>query len=94
MVTPLVPGVVMARGEDGDEAYVAVNGGVMLVSEDKVEIVSRQAVASGDLAHLEGTVVAGFEKDSENDKSNRAAFEKLKINFLRRVVEYDRADEF
>jgi F-type H+-transporting ATPase subunit epsilon len=92
LVTPLVPGIVLARGVDGREEYVAVNGGVMLVGGDTVEIVSRQAVAGRDLARLEADVVAGFEKELEEDKANRAAFEKLRMSFLRGVLDYDRVD--
>jgi len=91
LVTPLVPGVVIARGSGGVEKFVAVNGGVMMVSDDSVEIVSRHAVAGTDIAGLTDRVVAGFEKEHEEDKVNRAAFEKLRMSFLRGVVEYDRA---
>lgn len=91
MVTPLVPGIVIARGEGGRERFVAVNGGVMMVAEDTVEVVSRHAVAGTDLAGLTDQVVAGFEKEHQEDKANRAAFEKLRMSFLRGVVEFDRA---
>jgi len=93
LMTPLVPGVVVARTERGSEYYVAVNGGVMLVDKDAVEIVARQAIAGTSAAELESNVVAGFEKDSDDARANRAAFEKLRISFMRGVVELDRADE-
>lgn len=92
LVTPLVPGVVMAQAVGGGQQYVAVNGGVMLVTGDAIDIVSQQAVSGTDLSHLEGTVVAEFEKEVHEDKANSAAFEKLRVSFLRGVVEYDRAD--
>jgi len=92
LMTPLVPGIVIARSESGSQRYVAVNGGVMLVDSNTVEIVSRQAVTGTDRAELETKVVAGFEKDNDDDRANRAAFEKLRISFMRGVVELDRAD--
>ena len=92
LMTPLVPGIVIARRNGGSERYVAVNGGVMLVDNDTVEIVSRQAVAGADMAQLETNVVAGFEKENDDDRANRAAFEKLRISFMRGVVEFDKAD--
>jgi F-type H+-transporting ATPase subunit epsilon len=92
LVTPLVPGIVVVRGADGREDYVAVNGGVMLVGGDTVEIVSRQAVAGNHLAGLEDDVLAGFEREIDEDKANRAAFEKLRVSFLRGVLDYDRVD--
>ena len=90
MVTKLVPGIVIAR-TNGGETYVAVNGGVMVVDGETVEIVSRQAIVSRDLAHLEGTVLEEFEKNEADDKTNHAAFEKMRIRFLRGMVEFDRA---
>jgi len=92
LMTPLVPGIVIARSESGSQRYVAVNGGVMLVDSNTVEIVSRQAVTGTDRAELETKVVAGFEKDNDDDRANRAAFEKMRISFMRGVVELDRAD--
>ena len=64
----------------------------MLVNNDSVEIVSRHAVAGTSMAQLETGVVAGFEKDDDEDRANRAAFEKLRVSFLRGVVEFDKAD--
>ena len=93
LMTPLVPGIVIARSGDGSERYVAVNGGVMLVDRDTVEIVSRQAVAGTSTDELETRVVTGFQKDNEDDRANRAAFEKLRISFMRGIVDLDRADE-
>jgi F-type H+-transporting ATPase subunit epsilon len=91
LVTALVPGIVRVRGGSQTERYVAVNGGMMLVNGNVVEIVSRQAVMGNDLASLEENVVAGFERDVQEDKVNRAAFEKLRLSFLRGVVEMDKA---
>jgi F-type H+-transporting ATPase subunit epsilon len=92
-VTALVPCIVTARSAGGAETYVAVNSGVMLVGAEGVEIAARQAVISDDLRHLEETVVAGFEKAAQGDRANRAAFEKMRVQFMRGVLEFDRADE-
>ena len=92
LVTPLVAGVVTARGADGREEYVAVNGGVMVVDGGNVNIVSRQAVSGPNLAQLEETTVAGFEAESRDEKTNRAAFEKMRLRFMRGILEFERAD--
>ena len=92
LVTALVPGLVTARSAGGTEQYVAVDGGVLLVSDDGVDIVSRQAVAGSDMRHLEDTVIAGFERDAEDDRTNHAAFEKMRIKFLKGIVDFDRAE--
>jgi len=91
LVTALVPGIVCARAAGGSETYVAVNAGLMLVDGDVVEIVSRQAVRGSDMLQLEQNVVAGFEKEVDEDRANRVAFEKLRLSFLRGVVEMDKA---
>ena len=90
LVTALVPGIVQTRTEGGSEHYIAVNGGVMLVNSDTVEIVSRQAIQGTDIAQLENNVLSEFEKDVEEDRANRAAFEKLRLNFMRGVIDYDK----
>ncbi len=89
-VTALVPGIVRVRLGGMAEKYVAVNGGLMLVDSNVVEIVARQAVAGDDLVNLEQNVVSGFEEEVQADKANRAAFEKLRVSFLRGVVEMDK----
>jgi len=93
LVTPLVPGVVMARGAGRGARYVAVNGGVMVVTGATVEIATREAVPGEDLEHLESSVVAGFEKAEKDGVSNRVAFEKMRIRFMRGVLDFDRAGE-
>lgn len=93
LVTPLVAGIVVARAPGGAEDYVAINGGVMIVTGDQVEIVSRQAVAGRDLARLESTVLAEFDKEEQDGRTNKVAFEKMRLEFMRNVVEFDRAGE-
>ena len=91
LVSPLVPGIVMARRPGGSETYVAVNGGVVVVTGEEVRIVSRQAVPGDDLGHLEDQVLTQFAHGSEEAKASRAAFEKMRIGFMRRMLEYERS---
>jgi len=93
LVTPLVKGILVVREAGGRERYVAVNGGVLIVNRDRVEVVSRQAVLSDDLARLEETVLARFEREAETDRAGHVAFEKMRLDFLRRVLEFQRAGE-
>lgn len=93
LVTPLVPGILIARDVRGSERYVAVNGGVMTVNDDLVQVATRQAVVGEDLARLEETVVAEFERETDQDKTNHVAFERLRIRFMRSVLEVERAGE-
>jgi len=93
LVTPLVPSVVLVREAGGRERFVAVNGGVLVVNDDLVEVVARQAVAGDDLEHLEETALRDFEKQNEDDKTNHVAFEKLRISFMRNVLDLERTGE-
>ena len=93
LVTPLVRGILIAREAGGRERYVAVNGGAMIVNRDRIEVVSRQAVASRDLARLEDTVLAQFERETEKDRADHVAFEKMRIDFMRRLLQFEKAGE-
>ena len=93
LVTPLVPGILVARGEDGRERYAAINSGVLLVNDDVVEVVSREAAVSDDLEHIENTVLERFRSDVDSDRSNRTAYEKMRIGFLRRLMEFELAGQ-
>ena len=93
MVTPLVRGIVIARAPDGVERYVAVDRGVLMVANDLVQVVSRQAIAGDDLAELERTALARFEQEEDKDRANHVAFEKLRLSFMRGVLELEMAGE-
>jgi F-type H+-transporting ATPase subunit epsilon len=90
LVTPLVQGILVARAADGRERYLALDGGVALVNRDVMEVVSRQAVESDDLAHLEETVLGEFERRADEEKSSFVAFEKMRLSFMRRLLELEK----
>ena len=90
LVTPLVQGILVARAEDGRERYLALDGGVALVNRDTVEVVSRQAVESNDLTHLEDTVLGEFARRADQEKSSSVAFEKMRLSFMRRLLELEK----
>lgn len=92
LVTPLVKGILQARTEEGDR-YAAVNGGVMVVTGDRVDVVTRQAVAGDDLAHLEEDVLGSFFEVSEQEKKNHVAFERLRVDFMKRMLEFEKAGQ-
>ena len=92
LVTALVQSILTARLPGGRERYVAVNGGVMLVNPELVEVVSRQAVASDDMGSLEKSALAQFQKEAEEQQANYVAFEKMRIRFMRSILEVERAE--
>ena len=92
LVTPLVRGILTARAPGGHERYLALDGGVLLVSGDVVEVVSRQAVESDDLDHLEQNVVSKFVGQAEQDQTNFVAFEKMRLAFMRRLLDLEKGE--
>jgi len=91
LVTPLVQGILVARLRDGGERYLALDGGVALVNRDVMEVVSRRAVESDDIAHLEDNVLTQFAMRAAEDRTNFVAFEKMRLSFMRRLLELEKA---
>ena len=91
LVSPLVPGIATVRNAHGAERFVALNGGVLIVNADTVNVVTRQATAGTDFEHLEDTALLHFGQEDDDAKENRVAFEKMRLTFVRRVLEIDRA---
>jgi F-type H+-transporting ATPase subunit epsilon len=85
-LTVLTVSVLVYRGEDRRERFVAVRGGVLTVSERRrVEVFTREAVAGDDLRSLERDVL---------DRFRRAAalgLNRLEGALLRHVADYLRA---
>lgn len=93
LVGPLVRGVLLVRRPDGSESYVAVDRGVLLVENDMVRVVTRQAVTGTDLEQLERTAQETFERQDEERKSTRVAFEKMRLQFMRGLLEFEQAGQ-
>ena len=92
LVTPLVQGILLARDTEGKERYLALDGGVALVNRDRVDVVSRRAVESDDLEHLELNVLVEFAREAKEDRSNFVAFERMRLSFMRRLLELERGE--
>jgi len=91
LVAPLEQSIVTVRTENDGETYVAVNGGVLVVTGPEVRIASRQAVAGTDMAHLEDTVLKRFQEEAEASKASRTNFERMRLDFMRRVLDFEQA---
>lgn len=91
MVTALEACMLLARDAGGTEQYVALDGGVLVVASDTVTVTSRRAVAGDDVEHLEGTVLADFKTEADHERNANAAFQKLRIAFLRRLFDMETA---
>ena len=85
-VAPLVPGILAYR-RDEDEAFVAVDEGVMVKCGDEVLVSVRDAVVGPDLESLEETVRTQFEARREEEKTMHSALAKLEAEVVRRFTE-------
>jgi F-type H+-transporting ATPase subunit epsilon len=87
MTTALVPGVLEYANERGTEAFIALNGGILIKQGDQVLISTRMAV-KGELGALEASVNAFVTEIDEKEKKARSAVAKLEADFVRRFVEF------
>ena len=85
-VAPLVPGILAYR-RDEEEAFVAVDEGVLVKCGDEVLVSVRDAVVGPDLESLEETVRTQFEERREEEKTMHSALAKLEAEVVRRFTE-------
>jgi len=89
LLTTLAICVVRWRDERNLEHYVAVRGGVLRVRDGKVvEIATREAVVSDDLAHLRGQVLSAMVKNLEAEQSAKSGALRLEHAAIRQIYRY------
>ena len=86
IVVPLVPGM-LAYTQDENEAFVAVDEGVLVKCGEEVLVSVRDAVVGPDLESLEATVRTRFEERREEEKTMHSALAKLEAEVVRRFTE-------
>ena len=86
-VAALVPGVLDFTTPVGDEAFVAVDQGVLVKCGDEVLISVRRAVRDGDLARLREVVETRFRRYDDQEKVARSAIARLEAGVIRRFLE-------
>lgn len=88
-LTTLIICVVRWRDDHNVEHYVAVRGGVLRVREGEVvEIATREAVVSDNLAHLRDQVLSAMIKNVEVEQSARAGALRLEHAAIRQIYRY------
>jgi F-type H+-transporting ATPase subunit epsilon len=81
--------VVRWRNGSGVEHYVAVRGGVLRVCEGRlVEIATREAVVSDDLAHLRSEILSTMAHNFEAERSARSGALGLEQAAIRQIYRY------
>jgi len=87
LISPLLRSLVYARDREGEAHYAAVNRGVVAVSEAAVRITTREAVVSDERDYLEKEVIRSFERKAQEERVSRTAFERMRLRFMRRMLE-------
>ena len=85
-VTALVPGILVFETETENEAYVAVDEGILIKTGPDVLVSVRNAISGTGLEQLREAVEGEFMKEDERDQDVRSVMAKLESGFLRRLA--------
>ena len=87
MTTALVPGILSYETAPGKEAFLAVNGGILVKQGEQVFIATRTAVR-GELGALREAIERFVNKVDEMEKKTQSAVARLEADFIRRFMEF------
>jgi F-type H+-transporting ATPase subunit epsilon len=87
LATALVTGILSYETEEGEEKFLALDGGILIKRGDEISIATRRAI-KGELGALREAVEKILEEVDERERETRAAVAKLEANFIRRFVEF------
>jgi F-type H+-transporting ATPase subunit epsilon len=85
-VTALVPGL-LAFVADGQEQFLAVDGGMLVKCGSEVLVSTAQAILGGDLGKLKQTIEQQFQVLDEREAKTRSVIAKLEANLVRRFID-------
>lgn len=83
----LVPGILEYRMENAEPVYMAVDDGLIVKTGNDVQVATRNAIQSSNLAELKQTVVDQFERLDDRERTARSAIVRLEADFVRRFLE-------
>jgi F-type H+-transporting ATPase subunit epsilon len=86
-LTVLVPCVLRYRAPDGTESFAAVDGGVLLVEDGRISIVTRDAVVAGRLEDVADSAAAMLAAREQKERAARSGFAELETSLLRELRE-------
>ncbi len=87
-VAALAPGILIYEIEAEDEAYVAVDEGVLVKTGLDVLVSVRNAIGGTDLKQLRDSVEREFLNLNEREQSVRSVLAKMESGFIRRLAEF------
>lgn len=83
----LAPGLLSYTTADGQEAFVAVDEGVLVKRGPEVLVSTRNALRGRDLGVLQQALRTEFAARDERERQARAALAQLEADFVRRFVD-------
>lgn len=86
-VAALTPGILTYQTLGQEEAYMAIDEGILIKTGTQVLISTHHAIASSKLDELSGAVKKAFLNLSDNTLKARSALAKLESTFVRRFIE-------
>ena len=89
-VAALAPGILTYETQEGGEAYIAVDEGVLVKAGAEVLVSVRNAIDGADLGWLKQAVEREFLTLNEREQNVRNILAKLETDLTRRLVEFGR----
>ena len=89
-LTLLAPCFLIFREEDGPERYAAADGGVLLMKDDRLSIVTREAVTADRMDDVAEAVESMLNARREHEATARTEFSGLRARLLRELSSVER----
>jgi F-type H+-transporting ATPase subunit epsilon len=89
-LTLLTPCILIFREEDGPERYAAADGGVVVLTDDRLSIVTREAVVADRLDDVAEAVESMLGARREHEAATRSEFAGLRARLLRELSSVER----
>ena len=86
----LVPGILFFENRDGQDVFLAVDGGVLVKCGDEVSVSTRTAVQDRDLESLRRTLDEEMIQQEERERKTRTVLARLETSFARRFMEMEK----
>jgi F-type H+-transporting ATPase subunit epsilon len=84
-LTLLAPCVLSFRMEDGGEGFAAADGGVLVVENDRVTVVTHEAAVAGRLEDVADAAKRMLQARHLHERAARAEFAELQASLLREL---------
>jgi F-type H+-transporting ATPase subunit epsilon len=85
-VTVVVPSLLVYTDAAGTERYVAVDGGVLVLEDDRVTVVTREAVLADRLEDLAERAAAILDVRRQRERRARAEFDELQTALVKQLA--------